>query len=156
LGASVQALKKNTEASLVASKEIGLDVSSENLRSWPSLQTRMQEKFTKVERNNKHCESVEQFKYFGTNSTDQNPIHEEIKSKSKSGKFPVVVYIVFLVFPSVLSFLLVYCCYTCVFAVLCVYCCFYFRCQTAGYKSAFGRSCDRPSRHRFFLVSLSL
>ena len=44
----------------------------------------------------------------------------------------------------------------CVFAVLCVYCCFYFRCRTAGYKSVLGRSCDRPPRHRFFLVSLCL
>jgi hypothetical protein len=32
----------------------------------------------------------------------------------------------------------------------------YFRCQTAGYKSVFGRSCDRPPSHRFFLVSLCL
>jgi len=44
----------------------------------------------------------------------------------------------------------------CVFAVLCVYCCFYFRFQTAGWKSVFRRSCDRPPRHRFFLVSLCL
>jgi len=27
---------------------------------------------------------------------------------------------------------------------------------TAGYKSVFGRSYDRPPRHRFFLVSLCL
>ena len=33
---------------------------------------------------------------------------------------------------------------------------FYFRCRTAGYKSVFGRSCDRPPGHRFFLVSLCL
>ena len=44
----------------------------------------------------------------------------------------------------------------CVFVVLCVYCCFYFRCRTAGYKSVLGRSCDRPPRHKFFLVSLCL
>jgi len=58
----------------------------------------------------------------------------------------------------------VYCCsclvcivvILCVFAVLCVYCCFYFRCRTFDYKSVFGRSCDRPPRHRFFLVSLCL
>ena len=31
---------------------------------------------------------------------------------------------------------------------------FYFTCRTAGYKSVIGRSCDRPPRHRFFLVSL--
>ena len=33
---------------------------------------------------------------------------------------------------------------------------FYFRRRTAGQKSVFGRSCDRPPRHRFFLVSLCL
>ena len=44
----------------------------------------------------------------------------------------------------------------CVFPVLCVYCSFYFRCRTAGQKSVFGRSCDRPPRHRFFSVSLCL
>ena len=49
----------------------------------------------------------------------------------------------------VLLFLCVHCC-------LCVYCCFYFRCRTAGSKSVLGRSCDRPPRHRFFLVSLCL
>jgi len=31
---------------------------------------------------------------------------------------------------------------------------FYFKCRTAGYRSVLGRSCDRPSRHRFFLVSV--
>ena len=36
-------------------------------------------------------------------------------------------------------------CYTSCIAV------FYFRCRTASYKSVFGRSCDRPSRHRVFL-----
>ena len=30
------------------------------------------------------------------------------------------------------------------------------RCRTAGKRSVFGRSCDRPPRHRFFLVSLCL
>ena len=43
-----------------------------------------------------------------------------------------------------------------IFSTVCVYCCFYFRCRTAGQKSVFGRSCDRPPRHRFFSVSLCL
>ena len=34
--------------------------------------------------------------------------------------------------------------------------CSYFRCRTAGWKSVSGRCCDRPPRHRFFLVSLCL
>ena len=56
----------------------------------------------------------------------------------------------------------VYCCsclvcvILCVFVVLCVYCFFYFKCRTAGYRSVLGRSCDRPTRHRFFLFSLCL
>jgi len=41
-----------------------------------------------------------------------------------------------------------------VFVVICVYFFFYFKCRTAGYRSVLGRSCERPSRHRFFLVSL--
>ena len=44
----------------------------------------------------------------------------------------------------------------CVFVVLCGHCIFYFRCPTAGWKSVFGRSYDRPPRHRFLLVSLCL
>jgi hypothetical protein len=32
----------------------------------------------------------------------------------------------------------------------------YFSYRTAGYRSVSGRYCDRPSRHRFFLVSLCL
>jgi len=36
------------------------------------------------------------------------------------------------------------------------YCCSHFRCRTAGCKSVSRRSCGRPPRHRFFLVSLCL
>jgi hypothetical protein len=45
--------------------------------------------------------------------------------------------------------------------ILCIIYCLYLtpdyfilRCRTAGYKSVTGGSCDRPSRHRFFLVFL--
>jgi len=48
------------------------------------------------------------------------------------------------------------CCLLCIFCTMCAMLFFYFRCRTAGYKSVFGRSCDRPPRHRFFLVSLCL
>jgi hypothetical protein len=49
----------------------------------------------------------------------------------------------------------VYFCYLMCIVLLCVYCCLtYCSCRIAGYKSVSGRSCDRPPRHRFFLVSL--
>jgi hypothetical protein len=34
---------------------------------------------------NSHFERVEEFKYLGTNLTDQNSIQEEVKSRLKSG-----------------------------------------------------------------------
>ena len=54
----------------------------------------------------------------------------------------------------------VYCfsCLVCIFLsyVYLLYIFIYFRRRTAGYKSVFGRSCDRPPRQRFFLVYLCL
>jgi len=69
-----------------------------------------------------------------------------INARKSSCKVPILYFQIFL---CVLLLSYVYLLYY-------VYCCFYFRCRTAGYKSVFGRSCDRPSRHRFFLVSLCL
>ena len=60
----------------------------------------------------------------------------------------VVLCVMLLVFLCVLLSSYVYLLYYVCIAV------FYFRCPTAGYKSVFGRSCNRPPRHRFFLVSL--
>ena len=63
----------------------------------------------------------------------------------------------------VLSCLLCNCCWLTVCIVVADLCVllsyvyfffFYFKCRTAGYRSVLGRSCVRPSRHRFFLVSL--
>jgi len=51
----------------------------------------------------------------------------------------------------------VYFCYLMCIVLLCVYCWLtYFSCRIAVWKSVSGRSCDRPPRHRFFLVSLCL
>ena len=58
-----------------------------------------------------------------------------------------------------LLYLTYICCILCVFVVSYMYLLYYmcyFRCRTAGQKSVSGRSCDRPPRHRFFLVSLCL
>jgi hypothetical protein len=56
---------------------------------------------------------------------------------------------------------LLYCVYFVSLLVLCIIYRLYLTpdyflliCRTAGHKSVTGRSCDRPSRHRFFLVFL--
>ena len=86
-----------------------------------------------------------------------------IKNKLPSFTFFVFSFLLAVFILNVLSssyvylvYLICICCILCVFVVLCVYCCSYFRCRTAGYKSVSGRSCDRPPRHRLFLVSLCL
>jgi hypothetical protein len=38
-----------------------------------------------IQIDNESCETMEQFKYLGTNLTNQNSIHEEIKSRLQSG-----------------------------------------------------------------------
>ena len=46
LGGRVHAIKKNIEAVVVASKEIGTQVNADNLSAWSCFEVRMQEEFT--------------------------------------------------------------------------------------------------------------
>ena len=46
LGRSVHTVKKNTEASGVASKEIGLEVNAKKLSTWSCLEIKMQDEVT--------------------------------------------------------------------------------------------------------------
>jgi histone deacetylase complex regulatory component SIN3 len=105
LGASVHTLKKITEALLVARKEFSRDVSSEKPPFMVMSGDQNAKEFYRMKRSSKYCKIVERLKYFETTLIDKNPFYEEIKSKLKSGKFLVAAYVIFLVFPSVLSFL---------------------------------------------------
>ena len=82
---SVQTIKKNTEASVVASKEIGLEVNADKTKY--SIMSRDQNagQSQNIKSDNNFSEWVEQLKYLGTNLTNQNYIQEEIKSRMKSG-----------------------------------------------------------------------
>jgi hypothetical protein len=66
---------------LVASKEIGLEVNVEQAMS----QNQHSAQNHKFRIGNKLFERVEQFRYLETTLTNQNSIHEEIKSRLKSG-----------------------------------------------------------------------
>ena len=81
---SVHTIKKNKEALLVVSKEIGLEVNAEK----PKYMIMSREQKTKQNHNIKSdtefFERVEHFKYLETNLTNQNSIQEDIKSRLES------------------------------------------------------------------------
>jgi hypothetical protein len=73
LGGSIHAIKKNTEASVVASKEIGLEVNAEKTKYMVMSRNQNAGQNHKIKIDNKSFERVEQFKYLGT-LTNRNSI----------------------------------------------------------------------------------
>jgi len=75
LGGSIHTLMENAEALVAATREIGLEVSAEYM-----VMSRDQNsgRIHSVRIDNSTFERVEEFKYLGTNLTNQNSIAEEI------------------------------------------------------------------------------
>jgi hypothetical protein len=78
-------IKKNTEALVVASKETGLEVNAEKTKYMVMSPDENGGQNHNIKIENKSLESVEQFKYLGRVVTNRNFVHEEIKSRLKSG-----------------------------------------------------------------------
>jgi hypothetical protein len=78
-------IKKNTEALLDASKEVGLEVNPEKTNYM--LMSRSQKIGQKhsIKMANRSFEDVAKFKHLGTTPTDQNRMNEEINSRLNSG-----------------------------------------------------------------------
>jgi hypothetical protein len=79
-------IKKNTDTSIDASKEVGLEINVEETKYilLSHLQNIGQNRDIKIA--NRSFENVSQFKYLGTTVTIQNLIQEKIKMRLNSGK----------------------------------------------------------------------
>jgi hypothetical protein len=86
LGGSMRTIRKNTEALLIASKEIGLKVNAEKTKYMVVSQDQNTGQNGNIQIGNELFETVEQFKYLGTTLTNQNSIHEEIKEQIEIGE----------------------------------------------------------------------
>ena len=84
-GRSIGTVKKNTEALVVASKEIGLEVNADKTKymvmSWDQNVGRSYN----IKTDNSSIERVEEFKYLGTTLLNQNSVQEEMKRGLKLG-----------------------------------------------------------------------
>jgi hypothetical protein len=78
-------VKKNAEALLDASKEIGLEVNSEKTKYMFMSRHQTAGQSNYIRAANKSFEKVAEFKHLGVTITDQNCVHEEIRSRLNSG-----------------------------------------------------------------------
>jgi hypothetical protein len=85
LGGSILTITKNTEALVIACKEIGLEVIAEKTKYMVMSRDQNAGQNEYIQIGNKSFETVKQFKYLEIILTNQNFIHEEIKSRLKSG-----------------------------------------------------------------------
>jgi galactitol-specific phosphotransferase system IIB component len=77
--------KRNAEALLVASKEIGLEVNVEKTKYMPMSRDQNAGRSHSIQLDNSFSEIMEEFKHVGTTLMNQNSIQEQIKNGLKSG-----------------------------------------------------------------------
>jgi hypothetical protein len=74
----------NTETLVDASKEVGLEVNVEKTKYIMVSRDQNADQNRDIKIGNRSFENVSQFKYLGTTVTNQNLIHEEIKTRMNS------------------------------------------------------------------------
>ena len=80
----IHSVKKNTEALVAATKDVGLEINSGKTKYMVIFQDENAARSHNIKTDNSSFEKVEEFIYEGTTLLCQNCIQEEIKSKLKS------------------------------------------------------------------------
>jgi len=82
---SIHTMKENTEALVTARKEIGLEVYADKTNYVFMSRDKNAGRSHSIKTDNSSFARVVEFKYLGTDLTNQNFVQEEIKSRLKSG-----------------------------------------------------------------------
>ena len=84
LGRSVHIIKKNTEALVIASKEIGLEVNADKTKYMVVSRDQNAGRSHDIKLDNSCLERVEEFRYLGKLLTNQTSVQEKNKCRLKS------------------------------------------------------------------------
>jgi hypothetical protein len=82
---SVNTIKENTESLLEGSRDIGLEINAKKTKYMIMSHHLNSGQNQNIRIANESLENVTKFKYLGMTLTNQNDIHDEIKSRLNSG-----------------------------------------------------------------------